>query len=158
MDLPKIKNEDLPEELKELLGDEDAEFEAIVDPMDVIDIQLDPDAYYEGRLQTAPARQPRHHRPRRRAPATASVGCGARPANAEDRPSARQPAERRARGGLRSAAATDRCPDASEPSDILCGTVRRKRCLCSRLARAEGPGGCLGRTHDSGDSGRSDVS
>ena len=53
MDLPKIKNEDLPEELKELLGDEDAEFEAIVDPMDVIDIQLDPDAYYEGRLQTA---------------------------------------------------------------------------------------------------------
>ena len=53
MDLPKIKNEDLPEELKELLGDEDAEFEAIVDPMDIIDIQLDPDAYYEGRLQTA---------------------------------------------------------------------------------------------------------
>ena len=50
MDLPKIKNEDLPEELKELLGDEDAEFEAIVDPMDIIDIQLDPDAYYEGRL------------------------------------------------------------------------------------------------------------
>tara|TARA_B100002019_G_scaffold269588_1_gene262490 strand:+ start:2985 stop:3227 length:243 start_codon:yes stop_codon:yes gene_type:complete len=53
MDLPKIKNEDLPDELKELLGDDDAEFEAIVDPMDVIDIQLDPDAYYEGRLQTA---------------------------------------------------------------------------------------------------------
>ena len=46
MDLPKIKNEDLPEELKELLGDEDAEFEAIVDPMDVIDIQLDPCLLY----------------------------------------------------------------------------------------------------------------
>lgn len=55
MFLPKIKNEDLPEELKELLGDADAEFDAIVDPEDVIDIQLDPDAYYEGRLQTAEA-------------------------------------------------------------------------------------------------------
>ena len=53
MDLPKIKNEDLPDELKELLGDDDAEFEAIVDPMDVIDIQLDPDAYYEGRAKVA---------------------------------------------------------------------------------------------------------
>ena len=31
MFLPKIKNEDLPEELKELLGDADAEFDAIVD-------------------------------------------------------------------------------------------------------------------------------
>ena len=36
MDLPKIKNEDLPKELKEILGDADAEFEAIVDPTDII--------------------------------------------------------------------------------------------------------------------------
>ena len=53
MDLPKIKNEDLPEELKKILGDADAEFDAIVDPIDVIDIQFDPDSYYEGRAQTA---------------------------------------------------------------------------------------------------------
>ena len=31
MELPKIKNENLPKELKEILGDGDAEFEAIVD-------------------------------------------------------------------------------------------------------------------------------
>ena len=30
MELPKIKNENLPKELKEILGDGDAEFEAIV--------------------------------------------------------------------------------------------------------------------------------
>ena len=53
MDLPKIKNEDLPKELKEILGDEDAEFEAIMDPMDYIDIQFDPDAWYEGRTKVA---------------------------------------------------------------------------------------------------------
>lgn len=53
MELPKIKNEDLPEELKSILGDNDAEFEAIVDPSDIIDIQFDPDAFYESRSQIA---------------------------------------------------------------------------------------------------------
>jgi len=53
MELPKISNENLPKELREILGDADAEFDAIVDPMDVIDIQFDPDSYYEGRLQTS---------------------------------------------------------------------------------------------------------
>ena len=53
MDLPKIKNEDLPKELKEILGDADAEFEAIVDPRDVINIELNADEYYEGRTRTA---------------------------------------------------------------------------------------------------------
>ena len=54
MDLPKIKNEDLPEELKELLGDSDAVFDPIVDPLDVmVDIQYDPDTYYEQRTQDA---------------------------------------------------------------------------------------------------------
>lgn len=53
MELPKIKNEDLPQELREILGDADAEFESIVDPMDVIDIQFDPDSYYEERTKTA---------------------------------------------------------------------------------------------------------
>ena len=40
MELPKIKNKDLPKELKEILGDADAEFEAIVDPTDIINIEL----------------------------------------------------------------------------------------------------------------------
>ena len=53
MDLPKIKNEDLPKELKEILGDGDAEFEAIMDPMDYIDIQYNPDEWYEGRSKVA---------------------------------------------------------------------------------------------------------
>lgn len=53
MELPKIKNEDLPQELREILGDADAEFESIVDPMDVINIQFDPDSYYEERSKTA---------------------------------------------------------------------------------------------------------
>lgn len=53
MELPKIKNEDLPEELKKLLGDADAEFDAIVDPRDVISLQSDPDAHYERVEDTA---------------------------------------------------------------------------------------------------------
>lgn len=53
MELPKIKNEDLPQELREILGDADAEFESIVNPTDVIDIQFDPDSYYEERSKTA---------------------------------------------------------------------------------------------------------
>ena len=42
MELPKIKNEDLSKELREILGDDDAEFDAIVDPIDVVNIQIDP--------------------------------------------------------------------------------------------------------------------
>ena len=53
MELPKIKNEDLPKELREILGDDDAEFDAIVDPMDVVNIQIDPDSYYEDRTKVA---------------------------------------------------------------------------------------------------------
>lgn len=53
MKLPKIKNENLPQELREILGDSDAEFDALVDPMDIIDIQMDPDSYFEGRTRTA---------------------------------------------------------------------------------------------------------
>ena len=55
MFLPKIKNEDLPEEVKKLLGDADAEFDSIVDMSDVMDINLDPDAYFEQRHATANA-------------------------------------------------------------------------------------------------------
>ena len=53
MELPKIKNEDLPKELKEILGDNDAEFDAIVDPKDVISLDLDPEAYFEERSKIA---------------------------------------------------------------------------------------------------------
>ena len=44
MDLPKISNQNLPKELKEILGDGDAHFDAIVDPSDIIDLQLDTDS------------------------------------------------------------------------------------------------------------------
>ena len=53
MELPKIKNDKLPKELKEILGDADAEFDLVVDTMDVINIQLNPDEYYESRHKTA---------------------------------------------------------------------------------------------------------
>tara|TARA_B100000085_G_C18438189_1_gene469614 strand:- start:54 stop:296 length:243 start_codon:yes stop_codon:yes gene_type:complete len=53
MELPKIKNENLPKELREILGDQDAEFDAIVDPADVISLNLDTNAYYEGRSKVA---------------------------------------------------------------------------------------------------------
>ena len=43
MDLPKISNQNLPKELKEILGDGDAHFDAIVDPSDIIDLPLDTD-------------------------------------------------------------------------------------------------------------------
>ena len=36
MDLPKIRKEDLPQQLREIVGDNDAEFDSIVDPMDVM--------------------------------------------------------------------------------------------------------------------------
>jgi hypothetical protein len=53
MELPKIKNEDLPEELRKILGDSDAEFESIVDPADIIDIEIDEDQYNQERLEVA---------------------------------------------------------------------------------------------------------
>jgi len=53
MELPKIKNEDLPEELRKILGDSDAEFESIVDPADIIDIDIDPNQYDQERLEVA---------------------------------------------------------------------------------------------------------
>ena len=53
MELPKIKNENLPKELREILGDEDAEFDAIVDPADIISIDLDQDAYFAERARIA---------------------------------------------------------------------------------------------------------
>jgi len=48
MELPRIPNNQLSDELKELIGDEDLVFDPVVDLEDVVDIQIDPDAYYEG--------------------------------------------------------------------------------------------------------------
>tara|TARA_B100000287_G_scaffold434202_1_gene498020 strand:- start:62 stop:301 length:240 start_codon:yes stop_codon:yes gene_type:complete len=53
MELPKIKNENLPKELKEILGDGDAEFEAIVNPMDVLIDYLDPEQEQKSRSRVA---------------------------------------------------------------------------------------------------------
>ena len=52
MDLPIIKNKNLPKELREILGDDDAHFDAIVDPSDVIVPNLDIDQYYEDSAKT----------------------------------------------------------------------------------------------------------
>ena len=52
MDLPIIKNKNLPKELREILGDDDAHFDAIVDPSDVIVPNLDIDQYYEDSPKT----------------------------------------------------------------------------------------------------------
>jgi hypothetical protein len=53
MDLPKIKNEDLPEELKKILGDADAEFDAIVDPTDIVNLNVDAEQLENERLEVA---------------------------------------------------------------------------------------------------------
>ena len=53
MELPKIKNENLPDKLKDILGDVDAEFEPIVDPADIVNIKLDIDQFYEGRKKVS---------------------------------------------------------------------------------------------------------
>jgi hypothetical protein len=50
MKLPKIKNENLPEELKKLLGDQDAEFDSIVDINDIISVDIDQDVYEKQKL------------------------------------------------------------------------------------------------------------
>ena len=47
MKLPKIPKDHLTPELREVVGDGDLEFDSNVDPMDVMDIQVDPDSYYE---------------------------------------------------------------------------------------------------------------
>lgn len=53
MDLPKIKNENLPQELREILGDADAEFDAIVDPSDIVSVPDNRETYEQDRIKTA---------------------------------------------------------------------------------------------------------
>jgi len=53
MDLPKIKKENLTQDLREVVGDCDLEFESIVDPSDVVSIPSHMRDFYQDRLTTA---------------------------------------------------------------------------------------------------------
>ena len=53
MDLPKIKNENLPDKLKEMLGKSDAEFDSLMDPLDALNIGMNLDEYNVQRKETA---------------------------------------------------------------------------------------------------------
>ena len=50
MELPKIPKAQLTPSLREIVGDQDLEFDSIVDPMDVMDIQFDANAYRADRI------------------------------------------------------------------------------------------------------------
>lgn len=49
MKLPKITRDQLSNELREVVGDTDLEFDSLIDSDDLVDIQIDPDAYFERR-------------------------------------------------------------------------------------------------------------
>ena len=51
MELPKIPNDQLPKEIKEIVGDADAHFDLVVDPTEIIDVPLDTDEYFERKYQ-----------------------------------------------------------------------------------------------------------
>ena len=53
MDLTKIKKENLTQQLREVVGDTDIEFESIVDPSDVVSIPPHMKDFYQDRLTTA---------------------------------------------------------------------------------------------------------
>ncbi|BCU95802.1 MAG: hypothetical protein CM15mV10_1850 [uncultured marine virus] len=50
MELPKIPSDQLTPQLKKIVGNKDLEFDSIVDPMDVIDIDFNSDEYREVEL------------------------------------------------------------------------------------------------------------
>lgn len=51
MELPKIPNDQLPKEIREIVGDADAHFDLVTDPMSIIDVPLNTDEYYEGKYK-----------------------------------------------------------------------------------------------------------
>tara|TARA_B100000214_G_C23748630_1_gene526645 strand:- start:56 stop:286 length:231 start_codon:yes stop_codon:yes gene_type:complete len=53
MELPKISKDQLTKQLREVVGDNDIEFDAIVSPTDIVIDDFDEDAYNEGRLEVA---------------------------------------------------------------------------------------------------------
>ncbi len=53
MDLPKINKENLTDQLREVVGDNDLEFESIVDPTDVMILPDNTKEYLNGKLDLA---------------------------------------------------------------------------------------------------------
>ena len=49
----KIKKDQLTHELREVVGDKDITFESITDPSDLVDIEIDPEGFYQGRKAVA---------------------------------------------------------------------------------------------------------
>ena len=49
----KIKKDQLTQELREVVGDKDITFESITDPKDLVDIEIDPEGFYQGRKSVA---------------------------------------------------------------------------------------------------------
>ena len=49
----KIKKDQLTHELREVVGDKDITFESINDPSDLVDIEIDPEGFYQGRKAVA---------------------------------------------------------------------------------------------------------
>tara|TARA_B100000902_G_scaffold396173_1_gene456509 strand:- start:35 stop:265 length:231 start_codon:yes stop_codon:yes gene_type:complete len=52
MELPKLKKENLSKELREVVGDNDLEFDSLVDPTDVLGLAVNLEEYLEGKADT----------------------------------------------------------------------------------------------------------
>jgi len=52
MELPKLKKENLSKELREVVGDNDLEFDSLVDPTDVLGLAVNLEEYLEGKANT----------------------------------------------------------------------------------------------------------
>ncbi len=52
MELPKLKKENLSQELREVVGDNDLEFDSLVDPTDVMNLAVNLEEYLEGKAET----------------------------------------------------------------------------------------------------------
>jgi len=53
MKLPKIKKEDLPEELQNIIDGDEVEFDPIVSVDDIFDLPFDAEEYERGRIEVA---------------------------------------------------------------------------------------------------------
>ena len=53
MELPRIPKDRLTNELREVVGETDLEFEAMVDPTDVVSLNTNLEEYTKGKIETA---------------------------------------------------------------------------------------------------------
>ena len=53
MDLPRIPKDRLTKELREVVGETDLEFDAIVDPQDIVSLKTNLEEYTKGKIETA---------------------------------------------------------------------------------------------------------